>query len=122
MFNSSCVIRNLLIIREETIVDFYSCQKNVEIIVKEMDQRKAGMNGKNLIISASIIPPLSEVDWISFFGENCIQQFHHLPVGKRPDTVILSNLPVKWFHLEEGVALDANHEVVAFLSQYGKIS
>lgn len=111
-----------IIIREETIVDFYSCQKDIEIIVKEMDQRKTGMNGKNLNISASIIPPLSEVDWISFFGENCIQEFDHLPVGNRPDTVIIPNLPVKWFHLEEGVSLDSNHEFVAFLSQYGRIS
>lgn len=87
-----------------------------------MDQRKTGINGRNVIISITQVSPFpSKQNWESFFGMDCIHHFNQSPVGYRPDTVILSNLPVKWFQLENRTLINANHPLFVDLSQFGDI-
>ena len=87
-----------------------------------MNGRKTGINGKNIIIFARIEPPTpQQSQWESFFSKQVIERFDRAPIGYRPDTVIISNLPVKWFNLENLVDIPSNHELHGFFSQFGTI-
>ena len=88
-----------------------------------MDNRKTGINGKNIILSAKIFPPTpNQSQWESFFSKQVIDQFDRTDVGYRPDTILLSNLPVKWFNLENLTTIPSDHEFFSFFGQFGTIS
>lgn len=91
-------------------------------VVKSLDQRKCGMNGKNLIVSARLIittPVRQQIE--RYYGKTIEQEFDELPVGCRPDTIILSNLPMNWFQLENNHSIHSSHSLYHFLSQFGTI-
>lgn len=100
------------------MIDFYSSQPQVNSVVQQLNQRKTGINGKNIIVSAELVPPSpSKEEWEAVF--NC--NFDEAPIGYRPDTVILSNLPVNWFQLENTSHIHSSSELFIYMSQFGEI-
>ena len=101
------------------IIDFYTFQSNVHDIAKELDGRHSGMNGVNVVINAEIVKPLPDsTEWELFFGGSVSERFNQLEVGFRPDTIILSNLPSKWFQTDRPIS-----ELFSpFFSHYGDVA
>ena len=83
-----------------------------------MNQRKTGINGKNIIVSARVVPPSpSQEEWEACF--NC--NFDESPVGYRPDTIFLSNLPINWFQLDHTTRIHSSSELFKYMSQFGEV-
>ena len=80
------------------------------------------MNGKNLIVSARFITTTPIHQQIErYYGKSIEQQFDELLVGCRPDTIVLSNLPLNWFQLDINHSIHSSHCLYHFLSQFGTI-
>ena len=108
---------------DEIRLDFFNHQQNLVQIIEKINNRKTGINGKNIIISARIYPPTpNQSQWESFFSKQVIDQFDRTSVGYRPDTILLSNLPVKWFNLENLTSIPSDHEFFPFFNQFGTVS
>ena len=58
---------------------------------------------------------------VAKMNEDILKQFDELPVGCRPDTIVLSNLPLNWFQLDNNHSIHSSHCLYHFLSQFGTI-
>ena len=75
--------------------DFYSQEENVHAVVDQLNGTRSGCGGVLFSITATILPPSPQKEsWESFFAG---KPFDQLEVGNRPDTVIVSGVPEKWF-------------------------
>ena len=80
------------------IIHFFTSESSVQRTVSSLDGRRTGINGHSILITAEIVPPHPQrAEWEKAFSLTDGRQFAELSVGHRPDTVILSNLPEKWF-------------------------
>ena len=80
------------------IIHFYTSEFAVQRIVASLNGRKTGINGHSIVITAEIVPPYPQrAEWENAFSITDSRQFEEHSVGHRPDTVMLSNLPEKWF-------------------------
>ena len=64
-------------------------------VVDSLNGTRSGCGGVLFSITATILPPSPQKkNWESFFAG---KPFDQLEVGNRPDTVIVSGVPEKWF-------------------------
>ena len=104
-------------IRETTIINFYTSESSVQSIVSFLNGRKTGINGQSISITTEILPPHPQrTEWEKAFSMNDSSLFTELSVGHRPDTVMLSNLPEKWFS-----GSDIMNNLKSFFTSFGKI-
>lgn len=75
--------------------DFYSQEENVSDVVVSLNGTRNGCGGVLFSITATILPPSPQKEsWESFFDG---KPFSQQEIGERPDTVIVSGVPEKWF-------------------------
>ena len=110
---------------EEITVSFFTTLDSAESVVRSLDGRQTGISSRNVLVSASIVPPLPAQDeWETAFHCHSEEDFSSLLPGCRPDTVVLSDIPIRWFglktpQLEKGSSSLRN--LNAFFSHYGAV-
>lgn len=87
----------VLLCSDPITADFYSQEENVNVVVESLNGTRSRCCGVLFSIVASILPPSPQKEsWESFFVG---KPFDQLEVGYRPDTVIVSGIPEKWFQM-----------------------
>ena len=110
---------------EEITVSFFTTLDSAESVVRSLDGRQTGISSRNVLVSASIVPPLPAQDeWEAAFHCHSEEDFSSLLPGCRPDTVVLSDIPIRWLglktpQLEKGSSSLLN--LKAFFSHYGAV-
>lgn len=110
---------------EEITVSFFTTLDSAESVVRSLDGRQTGISSRNVMVSASIVPPLPAQDeWEAAFHCHSEEDFSSLLPGCRPDTVVLSDIPIRWLglktpQLEKGSSSLRN--LNAFFSHYGAV-
>ncbi|KAK8829671.1 A-kinase anchor protein 17A [Blastocystis sp. ATCC 50177/Nand II] len=122
---SDSVFDVLIQVDEEITVSFFTTLDSAESVVRSLDGRQTGISSRNVLVSASIVPPLPAQDeWEAAFHCHSEEDFSSLLPGCRPDTVVLSDIPIRWFglktpQLEKGSSSLRN--LNAFFSHYGAV-
>ena len=125
LIQAESVQRMRIMDSEEITVSFFTTLDSAESVVCSLDGRQTGISSRNVLVSASIVPPLPAQDeWEAAFHCHSEEEFSSLLPGCRPDTVVLSDIPIRWLglktpQLEKGSSSLRN--LNAFFSHYGAV-
>lgn len=106
---------------DDIAIDFYTTSSAVEAIVRALNGRHTGISGRNIAVTASVCPPApSPEEWETHFHCFSEAEFSALPVGCRPDTVVVSNIPLRWMGMK-AVTDEITPQLKGFFSQFGEV-
>lgn len=106
-------------------INFSTYTENTMSVIRNIDNKRYGINGRTFLIhveQTSVTP--RQTDWESYFGVHNEEEFCRLPIGKRPDTVIISNLPGRWFEIDvmsSNRMITPSLQLIAFFETFGDI-
>ena len=106
-------------------IDFVIEQENIQETIQKVNGMRSSINNVILTVRAEFLSSrLSQNDWESFFGGEISNRFDTMPIGHRPDTVILKNLPARWIGVtpsEDPISVPESHPLYQFFSQFGAV-